>query len=142
VKRMVIAVALLALLAGLTSTAGAHRPHRPVGVKRVYRDCARDGRLDGRYSHRLLRRALRQMPADLAEYSACPRVIRHALSSADRRDVRRVYRQCSRTGRVRDGFSRRVLRRALREMPSDLADYSGCPDAIRAALRRARHEHR
>jgi hypothetical protein len=144
VKRMTIAAIMLGLLVGLVGTAGARTSHRHAGVKRVYRDCRRDGRLDGHYNPRLLRRALREMPTDLADYSSCPRAIRRVLAAGERRErraINHVYRQCAQ-GRVRDGFSRPVLRRALREMPTDLHDYSSCPDAIRAALKRMHHHHR
>ena len=135
-RHMTIAAVLIGALTGLVGTAAARPAHRDADVQRVYRDCMRDGRLDGRYEPRLLRRALKRMPGDLAKYSSCPRVIKRTLTtSADTRDVQRIYRQCMRSGRVRDGFTPRVLRRALREMPGDLADYTSCPDAIRAALR-------
>ncbi|MGI8844921.1 MAG: hypothetical protein ACR2HC_01890 [Thermoleophilaceae bacterium] len=44
----------------------------------VVRDCAEDGSVDGNYSNKDLKAALKQLPADLDEYSDC----RAAISSA------------------------------------------------------------
>ena len=46
----------------------------------VRRDCAEDGEVDGDYSKKDLRGALKQMPADQAEYSDCKAVIKAALA--------------------------------------------------------------
>ena len=45
----------------------------------VIRDCARDGRLDHKYSNSELRRARNNLPADLDEYSDCRDVIAAAI---------------------------------------------------------------
>jgi hypothetical protein len=45
----------------------------------VIRDCARDGRLDHKYSNAELRRARNNLPADLDEYSDCRDVIANAI---------------------------------------------------------------
>jgi hypothetical protein len=45
----------------------------------VIRDCARDGRLDKKYSNAELRRAKDNLPADLDEYSDCRDVIAAAI---------------------------------------------------------------
>jgi hypothetical protein len=45
----------------------------------VIRDCARDGRLDHKYSNSELRRARNNLPADLDEYSDCRDVIANAI---------------------------------------------------------------
>ena len=45
----------------------------------VVRDCARDGRLDQKYSNSELRRARNNLPADLDEYSDCRDVIAAAI---------------------------------------------------------------
>lgn len=49
--------------------------------KQVVRDCAEDGVVDGDYSNADKRRALRQIPADLDEYSDCRAVIRGSIGS-------------------------------------------------------------
>lgn len=40
----------------------------------------------------------------------------------------------SRTGLLQRTYSVRVLRIALRDLPGDVADYTGCPDAIRTQI--------
>lgn len=40
----------------------------------------------------------------------------------------------SRTGLLQRTYSVRVLRIAQRDLPGDVADYTGCPDAIRAQI--------
>ncbi|UUY02520.1 hypothetical protein LRS13_17710 [Svornostia abyssi] len=57
------------------------RPAGPDRVASVLRDCTRDGDLDRRYRVTTLRRTLRHMPSDIAQYTDCVRVIR--------RDIRR-----------------------------------------------------
>jgi hypothetical protein len=44
----------------------------------------------------------------------------------------------SATGNLRHRYSARVLRRSLRRMSGDVREYTGCRDAIRAQLRRAK----
>lgn len=57
------------------------RPAGPDRVNSVLRDCTRDGDLDHRFRLTTLRRTLRHVPADVAQYTDCVRVIR--------RDIRR-----------------------------------------------------
>ena len=45
----------------------------------VIRDCARDGKLDQKYSNSELRRARNNLPADLDEYSDCRDIIAAAI---------------------------------------------------------------
>jgi hypothetical protein len=132
----------LALLAALAVPALAHSGRRAGGTARVYRDCGRDGTLDGSYPIPLLRKALDEMPGDLARYTSCPRELRRALATrvrtraGDARVVRAIYHECMR-GDVYRGHPLRLLRRALHTMPSDLAEYTDCSDRIRSAIRRA-----
>lgn len=57
------------------------RPAGPDRVASVLRDCTHDGDLDRRFRLTTLRRTLRHVPADIAQYTDCVRVIR--------RDIRR-----------------------------------------------------
>src|SRR5918996_1831802 len=57
---------------------------RPPAVARadsgkVIRDCANDGQLQGHYSNKELRQALKDLPADLDEYSDCREAIGAAI---------------------------------------------------------------
>jgi hypothetical protein len=51
-------------------------------VFRIYRDCARDDDLDGRYSLAGLRLALRWLPDDLRYYTGCERAIKRGIRHA------------------------------------------------------------
>jgi hypothetical protein len=51
----------------------------------VIRDCARDGKLDRKYSNAELRRAKDNLPADLDEYSDCRDVIASAIKGGSDR---------------------------------------------------------
>ncbi|MFA9272556.1 MAG: hypothetical protein ACEQSX_17725 [Baekduiaceae bacterium] len=57
------------------------RPAGPDRVRAVLSDCARNGDLDRRFRVTTLRRTLRHMPADIAQYTDCVRIIK--------RDIRR-----------------------------------------------------
>jgi hypothetical protein len=67
-----ILVALLALAAPATAQAS------PASV---IRDCADNGRLDGKYSNDDLRKAADNLPSDLDEYSDCREVIAGAITA-------------------------------------------------------------
>jgi hypothetical protein len=51
------------------------------------RDCARDGKLDHKYSNSELRRARNDLPADLDEYSDCRDVIAAAIKGGSNRGL-------------------------------------------------------
>lgn len=57
----------------LPSSAGA------AGVSPPVADCSAHGKLTRHYSPSVLRNALQTMPADVAEYTNCPNVIRRAM---------------------------------------------------------------
>jgi len=75
--RSILAVALIALaLPASAAQAGAYD---------VIRDCAKDGRLDGKYSNAELKQARDNLPADIDEYSDCREVINGAITSGSDR---------------------------------------------------------
>jgi hypothetical protein len=53
----------------------------------VVRDCARDGKLDHKYSNSELRRARNNIPADVDEYSDCRDVIAAAIKGGSDRGI-------------------------------------------------------
>ena len=53
----------------------------------VVNDCARDGKLDGKYSNSELRRARNNLPADLDEYSDCRDVIGAAIKGGSDKGI-------------------------------------------------------
>jgi hypothetical protein len=73
-----VLAALLIPLCGLLSAA----PAMAYNVSAVYKDCENNGQLTGHYSAAVLQAALNQLPAQVAEYSACADVIRQALLRA------------------------------------------------------------
>jgi hypothetical protein len=118
----------------------------PSGAARaVIDDCTAHGRLVHRHSARALRQALAALPQDVREYSDCERIIRRALNrrgagtgrrvGADR--VSAVFRDCADEDLHRR-FPLRTLRRALRHLPTDLREYSGCEQVVRRELRQRR----
>jgi hypothetical protein len=77
--RHLLTIAALALLA-LPAPAFA-------SADQVVRDCARDGKLDHKYSNSELRRARNNLPADLDEYSDCRDVIAAAIKGGSDRGL-------------------------------------------------------
>jgi hypothetical protein len=69
-RHLLILGALMALALPATASASADQ---------VIRDCAKDGKLDAKYSNSELRRARNNLPADLDEYSDCRDVIASAI---------------------------------------------------------------
>ncbi len=55
-----------------------------------------------------------------------------------RGEVKKIIRDCARDDDLDRHYSLRALRRALRVLPDDVRDYTGCERAIRRAIRRAR----
>jgi uncharacterized protein (DUF2236 family) len=109
-------------------------------AKKALRDCERDGHLDRDYSLPALRVALR-----LVDSRRCERVIERAIRRAEQklfREVDRIFRDCARDDDLDRRYSLQALRLALRYLPDDLRDYTGCERAIRRAIRRAKdHDH-
>jgi hypothetical protein len=70
-------LAILTALALLAPSA----PATAAGPGDLYDDC-QDGRIDGRYSQATYQRALREIPADVDEYTDCRAVIRRAQLAA------------------------------------------------------------
>lgn len=79
-SKPIILIAFLALLGALAAPAGAASPDA------IIRDCSSslDGELQNRYSRSDLRRALKDVTGDIAEYTNCSDAIRNAMRSTDR----------------------------------------------------------
>lgn len=54
--------------------------------------------------------------------------------------TKRIIKECTRssTGLLKNRYSVRVLRQALKQVSGDVAEYTGCTDAIKAQLRRSK----
>lgn len=68
----------LRLLLGLIAALALAPSAFAAGSSTIIADCEDDGRLQGKYSNSDLRKARRDMPADVAEYSNCLDVLRRA----------------------------------------------------------------
>jgi hypothetical protein len=55
-----------------------------------------------------------------------------------RGEVKKIIRDCARDDDLDRRYSLKALRRALRVLPDDIRDYTGCERAIRRAIKRAR----
>jgi hypothetical protein len=81
-NRAVRHLLILGALAALALPAPAF-----ASADQVIRDCARDGRLDQKYSNSELRRARNNLPADLDEYSDCRDVIAAAIKGGSDKGI-------------------------------------------------------
>jgi hypothetical protein len=139
--RALIALALVlggSALVATTASAGKAANRDPV-VDLIVRDCAKDDDLDVEYPLRALRRALDELPRQVRRDTRCERVIERAIDRARLRLDRQVFRiwaDCGRDDEIDRDYSVQALRRALRWLPDDLRDYTGCEQAIERELER------
>jgi hypothetical protein len=141
--RLGVLIALALMLGGsalVATTASAGKAGRgdPV-VDLVISDCAKDNDLDIEYPLRALRRALDELPRYIRRNTRCERVIERAIDRARLRLDRQVFRiwaDCGRDDEIDRDYSVQALRRALRWLPDDLRDYTGCERAIERELDR------
>jgi hypothetical protein len=69
---------LTTLVAGLLLALALASPAMAASRGQIIRDCADDGRLQGKYSQSDLRDARQNLPSDVAEYTDCADVLRRA----------------------------------------------------------------
>jgi hypothetical protein len=151
---IMLLTAATACVAAAPALAQTHRRTGPItrASLRADRECARTGKVTGRYSPHVLSVALRLLPADVAEYTNCASVLRTARKRAAWRgrqrrttvkhEASRAVRECARTGTLKHRYSAAVLTVALRSLPSDIAQYTDCVAVLRAARVRAPHHYR
>jgi hypothetical protein len=139
VAMLILALAASSLIAADASA--AHPPKKKGEVRKILRDCAKDGDLDRRYSLWGLKRALRVMGDDLRDYTDCEHVIKRAIKKAVwrklRPEVKKIYRDCARDDDLDRRYSLPALKLALKRLPDDLDDYTGCRKAIKRAIKKA-----
>lgn len=141
VRALVVLIIALAASSLLVANASAAQPPKKKDeVRKILRDCAKDGDLDRPYSLRGLKRALRVMGDDLRDYTDCEHVIKRAIKKAVwrklRPEVKKIYRDCARDDDLDRRYSLPALKLALKRLPDDLDDYTGCRKAIKRAIRR------
>jgi hypothetical protein len=81
-KRVIQQLLIIGALALLAAPAPAF-----ASADQAIRDCARDGKLDHKYSNSELRKARNNLPADLDEYSDCRDVIAAAIKGGSDRGL-------------------------------------------------------
>jgi hypothetical protein len=79
-RKLLLVIALVCALAPLYG-AVASAPAAAAGLSPPVADCSAHGRLTHHYPASELRTAINTMPADVAQYTNCPNVIRNALVS-------------------------------------------------------------
>jgi hypothetical protein len=94
-------------------------------TSRLLADC-RDGVIQGPYSEKLVRRALRTSPAQ-----HCEAALRFELAAISMSED--VVRDCYEDGKLDGRYTREELRIAERDMPSDVDEYSDCRSVIVSA---------
>ena len=73
-------------------------------------------------------RPLRHIPVVLAALLAL------AVPSSALASPQAVIRDCNKDGKLDKKYSKKDLKKALKKLPSDIKEYSDCPDVIRAAI--------
>jgi hypothetical protein len=129
-------VAALFLAGSAVASAASSR-----AASAVVRDCTRhDGALASAHSVSALKAARK-----LARTTRCSDAIATQLAElTGRRGSSRagaVLKDCTATGRLTRSYPAATLRRAKKQMPIDVRDYSNCPQMIRSALAVAAHRH-
>jgi hypothetical protein len=134
--KLLAAVSVVALAADLTATASADVVQAPTNP--LLRDCSRHGSLTHPYTAHDLRRTIRSLPPDIKKYSTCPAALRSQLSGVTTAPISariaRLYRDFAAHGYLTRAYSTTTLRRALRHVPPDLAQYTFVTQGIKSQL--------
>ena len=102
----------------------------------VARDCVRHGALTRAYDAPRLRKALRNLPPDVAQYSVCPSAIKSQLAGIrgepGGHTANAVIHDFLKHGYLRFSYPERVLSGALLAIPRDMAENTTARSAIRS----------
>ena len=128
----VLALAILAVPAG-ASAATLPKPAR---------DCTQDGRVDGKYSKSELRRGIKALSGKSAKTKECKkrlnRVLKHGgdgrLPSSSRK-AKTILRDCVDNGWIDRRYAVSALRKALKNIPTEVKEYSDCGSHLRSEIR-------
>ena len=113
----------------------------------LYRECASHQTLSTGYKLRTLRVGLADLPEALGTYTGCPAAIRARIAallgqrSPVAVDVEQIYRECGDEGALHPGHTLAGLRVALRDIPTDLAEYTPCQGLLVDAINSKAHPH-
>src|SRR5690349_20164280 len=126
-NRLLTAVVLV--LALLAVPAGASAAKLPKAAA----DCTKDGRLDGKYSKAQLRGAIKALSGKATKRKECRkrlnRVLKHGgdgrLASKST-SSKTILRDCTDDGWIDRRYSVAALRKALKNLPKDVEEYSDC----------------
>ena len=135
VRLPVISIAVALSLVTVASAASADGQIKSP----VLRDCSQHARgLLHAHSLASLRRALDQMPLDLAEYSDCAIDISSQIAGYVGRPgshrAGRLIDDCAAHGSLRRRYAAATLRRASATLPPDVEEYGTCAQAITSQL--------
>ena len=78
-RRIKIAACLCTSTLAFAATPVSAAPAKPGAAVKVLRDCARDGKLNKKWSTKALKKAQRRMGSDTSNYSDCSKVIKKEL---------------------------------------------------------------
>lgn len=133
-KLVSVIVLSLALLVA-PSVASAAKPPKAVS------DCTKDGRVDGRYSKSDLRRAIAKTPKSTKGKECKKRLKRVLKSGGDGRlsskstSTKTILRDCADNGWIDRRYSVAALRKALKNLPTELEEYSDCGPTLRSEIK-------
>jgi hypothetical protein len=127
----VVALALLALPAGASAAA----------LPKPARDCTKDGRVDGRYSKAELRRGVKALSGKSAKTRECKKRLNRVIKrggdgrlTSSTRSTKTILRDCADNGWIDRRYSVTALRKALKNLPTELEEYSDCGPRLRSEI--------
>ncbi|RKQ88348.1 hypothetical protein C8N24_6390 [Solirubrobacter pauli] len=133
--KLVTAVVVLVSLLAAPSMASAAKAPKPV------RDCTADGRVDGRYSKSELRRAIAKTPKS-SKGKECKKRLKRVLKSggdgrlsSKSKSTKTILRDCADNGWIDRRYSVAALRKALKNLPTELEEYSDCGPTLRSEIK-------
>lgn len=145
-RSLLTALAVTTLLCFATRTAGAEAAAHTRPLPAAAQDCLADGHLDRRYTKAAVRKSIARLATKGKHRATCRQRLRRVLSHGGdgrlrgRGTVRAVVRDCGDNGWLDRKWTLPLLQSALRRLPTDMEDYSDCPQTLRAELRARRRE--
>lgn len=132
---------LLVCAAGATaapSAVSAATKAKPATAKAIVKDCAKDGEISRKYRLADLKKA-RTEAKKAKKTAVCGVAINSAIAGLSgkkgKNSVAAVVKECGgKTGALTKKYKAATLRKALKTLPDDIADYTNCDAAIASQL--------